>query len=160
MRFRKDGIDSIARAKAARDILAAVPGIWTKSLTEDALAPKKAFMPVQPSLPIVAISMTLPSAETATTETTPLSGKKTWSSELSASMRICARWQRICSSSGMSRLRLRDGRASKSRLRGQFDEAFIPLNRAHDAVDDARSGALAECKDRCVARLRLDHHKT
>jgi hypothetical protein len=34
------------------------------------------------------------------------------------------------SSSGMSRLRLRDGRASKSRLRGQFDKAFIPLNRA------------------------------
>ena len=30
MRFRKDGIDSIARAKAARDILAALPGIWTK----------------------------------------------------------------------------------------------------------------------------------
>ena len=33
----------------------------------------------------------------------------------------------MCSSSGMSRLRLRDGRASKSRLRGQFDKAFIPL---------------------------------
>ena len=42
MRFRKEGIDSIARAKAARDILAALPGIWTKSLTEDVLAPKKA----------------------------------------------------------------------------------------------------------------------
>src|ERR1700730_6840366 len=134
MRFRKDGIDSIARAKAARDILAAVPGIWTKSLTEDALAPKKAFMPVQPSLPIVAISLTLPSAETATTETTPLSGKKTWSSALSASIRICARWQRICSSSGMSRLRLRAGSASKSRLRGQFDEAFTLCNRARLAL--------------------------
>jgi hypothetical protein len=35
----------------------------------------------------------------------------------------------MCSSSGMSRLRLRDGRASKSRLRGQFDEAFILLDR-------------------------------
>jgi len=27
-------------------------------------------------------------------------------------------------------LRLLDGRASKSRLRGQFDKAFMPLNRA------------------------------
>ena len=47
-------------------------------------------------------------------------------------MRTCARWQRMCSSSGMSRLRLRDGRASKSRLRGQFDKAFIGLNCARD----------------------------
>jgi len=62
MRFRKDGIDSIARAKAARDILAALPGIWTKSLTEEVVAPKKACIPVQPSRPIVAISITLPSA--------------------------------------------------------------------------------------------------
>jgi hypothetical protein len=62
MTFRKDGIDSIARAKDARDILAALPGIWTKSLTEDVLAPKKACIPVQPSRPIVAISITLPSA--------------------------------------------------------------------------------------------------
>src|SRR5271169_1800362 len=60
MRFRKDGIDSIARAKAVRDIMAALPGICTKSLTEDVLAPKKACIPVQPSRPIVAISMTLP----------------------------------------------------------------------------------------------------
>ena len=51
-----------ALAKAARDILAALPGIWTRSLTEDDLAPKKACIPVQPSRPIVAISMTLPSA--------------------------------------------------------------------------------------------------
>jgi hypothetical protein len=29
MRFRKDGIDPIARANAARDILVALPGIWT-----------------------------------------------------------------------------------------------------------------------------------
>jgi hypothetical protein len=35
----------------------------------------------------------------------------------------------MCSSSGMSRLRFRDGRASKSRLRGQFDKAFISFNR-------------------------------
>jgi hypothetical protein len=62
MRCRKDGIDAIARAKATRDILAALPGIWTKSLTEEILAPKKACLPVQPSRPIVAISMTLPSA--------------------------------------------------------------------------------------------------
>ena len=38
MRFRKDGINSIARAKATRDILAALPGIWTKSLTEETRA--------------------------------------------------------------------------------------------------------------------------
>jgi hypothetical protein len=62
MRCRNDGIDAIARAKTVRDILAALPGIWTKSLTEEVLAPKKACIPVQPSLPIVAISMTLPSA--------------------------------------------------------------------------------------------------
>src|SRR3984893_10502845 len=134
MRFRKDGIDSIARAKAARDILDALPGIWTKSLTEDVLAPKKACIPVQPSRPIVAISITLPSIKTATTETTPLSGKKTWSSELSASMRTCSLWQRMCSSSGMSRLRLRDGSASKRRFRGQFDKAFMSYNRARFRV--------------------------
>jgi hypothetical protein len=52
IRFRKDGIDSIARAKAARDILAAFPGIWTKSLTEEVLAPKKACIPEQPSRPL------------------------------------------------------------------------------------------------------------
>ena len=34
----------------------------------------------------------------------------------------------------MSRLRLRNGRASKSRLRGQFDKAFIPLNRTQFAL--------------------------
>jgi hypothetical protein len=62
MRFRKDGIDPIIRVKAARDIFAALPGIWTSSRTEDILAPKMAWNPVQPSLPIVAISMTLPSA--------------------------------------------------------------------------------------------------
>src|ERR1700730_17259408 len=134
MRLRKDGIDSIARAKAARDILDALPGIWTKSLTEDVLAPKKACILVQPSRPIVAISIALPSTYTATTETTPLSGKKTWSSELSASMRTCSHWQRMCLSSGMSRLRLREGSASKSRLRGQFDKSFIPLNRARLAL--------------------------
>jgi hypothetical protein len=62
MRFRKDGIDSIARAKAARDIFVALPEIWTRSRTEELLAPKKACIPVQPSRPTVAISMTLPSA--------------------------------------------------------------------------------------------------
>src|SRR5215211_2106446 len=49
-------------------------------------------------------------------------------------MRTCSRWQRMCSSSGISRLRLRGGRASKSRLRGHFDETFIPLNRARFAL--------------------------
>src|ERR1051326_2273697 len=133
MIIRKEGIDSMARANAARDIRAAPPGIWTRSWTEELLAPKTACIPVQPSLPIVAISMMLPSASTATTETTPLSGKNTWSSELSAFIRTCPRWQGMRSSSGISRLRLRDGRASKSRLRGQFDNAFIPSNRARFA---------------------------
>ena len=62
MRPRKDGIDSMARVNAARDILAALPGIWTSSLTEELLAPKMACTPVQPSRPIVAISMMLPFA--------------------------------------------------------------------------------------------------
>jgi len=35
IRFRNDGIDGIARAKAARDILAALPEIWTKNLIEE-----------------------------------------------------------------------------------------------------------------------------
>ncbi len=48
--FLAQGIDSIARAKAVRDILAALPGIWTKSLTEDVLAPKKACMNERPPL--------------------------------------------------------------------------------------------------------------
>jgi hypothetical protein len=40
----------------------------------------------------------------------------------------------MCSSSGMSRLRLRDGKASKSRLQGQSDKAFILLNHARLAL--------------------------
>jgi hypothetical protein len=56
---------------------------------------------------------------------------------------------------------LRDVRASKSRLRGQFNKAFIALNCARDAlVDDFRSGAPVECKDTYAARHRLDHHQT
>ena len=51
----------MARVNAARDIFAALPGIWTRSRKEELLAPKTAFTPVKPSLPIVAISMTLPS---------------------------------------------------------------------------------------------------
>ena len=66
-----------------------------------------------------------PDGGTLGTETTPLSGKNTWSSELSASIRTCPRWQRMCSSSGISCLRLEDGRWSKSRLRGQFDGALV-----------------------------------
>jgi hypothetical protein len=42
MRFRKDGIDPMARLKAARDIFAALPGIWTKKRAEEFLAPKAA----------------------------------------------------------------------------------------------------------------------
>src|SRR5665213_2656349 len=67
-------------------------------------------------------------------EMTPLSGKKTCLSGLSASMRTCSLWQRTCSSSGMSRLRSRDGRASKSRLRGEFDEALMLFNRAYSRL--------------------------
>jgi hypothetical protein len=61
MRLRKDGIDPMARVNAARDIFAALPGIWTRSREEDLLAPKTAIAVAKPSLPIVAISMTLPS---------------------------------------------------------------------------------------------------
>lgn len=53
---------------------------------------------------------------------------------LSASMRTCSRWQRMCSSSSISRLIVLGGRASKSRLRGHFDETFIPLNRVRFAL--------------------------
>jgi hypothetical protein len=57
MRFRKDGIDAMARLNAPRDIVAALPGIWTKNWTEELLAPKTACTPAQPSLPIVAMVM-------------------------------------------------------------------------------------------------------
>jgi hypothetical protein len=43
MRFRKEGIDCMARANAERDILAALPGSWTRSRTDDLLAPKTAW---------------------------------------------------------------------------------------------------------------------
>jgi hypothetical protein len=46
----------------------------------------------------------------------------------------------MCSSSGIMRLRSRDGRASKSRLRGQFDDASIPLNRAGFALVPLNGG--------------------
>ena len=59
-------------------------------------------------------------------------------------MRTCSRWQRMCSSSGISRLRLRAGRASKSRLRGQFDKAFTPLNRARCTLVPRRSASRRE----------------
>src|SRR5436305_1546995 len=49
-------------------------------------------------------------------------------------MRTCSRWQSMCSSSGISRLRLLGGRASKSRWPGHFDETFIPLNRVWCAL--------------------------
>ena len=62
MTLRKDGIDCMARINTARDIFAALPGIWTRSWTEERLAPKMACTPLQPSLPIVAVSMMLPSA--------------------------------------------------------------------------------------------------
>src|SRR6476620_3802401 len=40
MRFRKDGIDPIARVRSAREIFAALPGIWTRKRTEDSRSPK------------------------------------------------------------------------------------------------------------------------
>ena len=40
----------------------------------------------------------------------------------------------MCSSSGISRLRLREGNASNSRLRGQFDNAFMLFNIHDDAI--------------------------
>jgi hypothetical protein len=52
MRLRKEGIDSMARVNAARDIFAALPGIWTRSRMEELSAPKTACTAVQPSLPI------------------------------------------------------------------------------------------------------------
>ena len=61
MSLRNDGMALIERWNTACDILAALPGIWTSSWAEVLLAPKAACTPVQPSLPIVAISMTLPS---------------------------------------------------------------------------------------------------
>src|SRR5438105_9053359 len=82
------------------------------------------------------------------TETTPLSGKNTWSSGLSASIRTCSRWQGTCSSSGKSCLRLRDGRASKRRLRGQFDGELMPQNDARFASvpeNEARMGRFCHC---------------
>src|SRR4029077_12117830 len=46
-----------------------------------------------------------------TADTTPLSGKNTWSSELSASMRICSR-SLLMRRSGINCLRLEDGRGA------------------------------------------------
>ena len=51
----------MARVIAARDIVVALPGIWTKSRADEIWAPKMACTGVQPSLPIVAISIMLPS---------------------------------------------------------------------------------------------------
>ena len=56
MRPRNEGIDPMARVNAARDIFAALPGIWTKSLTDEVLARNIACTPLQPSRPMVAIS--------------------------------------------------------------------------------------------------------
>ena len=39
---RKDGMDCMACVNATRDIFAALPGIWTRSCTEERLAPKMA----------------------------------------------------------------------------------------------------------------------
>src|SRR5207245_8290858 len=94
-----------------------------------------------------------------TTETTPLSGKKTWSSELSASMRTCSRWQRMCSSSGMSRLRLREGSASKSRLRGQSDKAFMTLNRAGIALVPKETRCDANLCAPCLSATVRRHYR-
>src|SRR3984893_10829148 len=81
---------------------------------------------------------------------TPLSGKKTWSSELSASIKTCSRWQRMGSSSGISCLRLEDGKASKSRFRGQFDGALI---REPPRLDIILGSNLTAFLGACLARL-------
>ena len=103
---------------------------WTRSWSEERLAPKMACTPLQPSLPIVAISMILPSASvSAPAETTPLSGKKTLSSEVSASIFQDLR----ALAANLFKLRhkplkiFREGSASESRSRGHFDEAFVAI---------------------------------
>src|SRR5213080_4450895 len=64
------------------------------------------------------------------TEMTPLSGKKIWSSGLSASTKICSRRQGACSRCNISLLRSRGGKASKSRLRGNLAKTFILSTRS------------------------------
>src|SRR5262249_38543017 len=76
------------------------------------------------------------------TETTPLSGKKTWSSGLSASTRICSRRQGTCSRCDISRLRSREGKASKSRLRGNLDKPFILSTRSRICAGSKRGASL------------------
>jgi len=49
------------RMNVARDIFIALPGTCVKKRQDEFLAPKTACTPVQPSLPIVAISVMLPS---------------------------------------------------------------------------------------------------
>jgi hypothetical protein len=51
-----------SRDRTRREASSAAPGICTRSLAEENVAPKTAYTPVQPSRPIVAISMMLPSA--------------------------------------------------------------------------------------------------
>src|ERR1700730_293181 len=67
-------------------------------------------------------------------------------------MRTCSRWQRMCSSSGLSRLRLREGSASKSRLRGQSDKAFIVLKRPGIALvpEETRCDRLSDNPGRTI----------
>jgi hypothetical protein len=60
----------------------------------------------------------------------------------------------MCSSSGMSRLRLREGSASKSRLRGRSDKAFIILNRAGIALVPRGSAVCRESLDSARPRSR------
>src|SRR5262245_393197 len=73
------------------------------------------------------------------TETTPLSGKKIWSSGPSASTRICSRRKGTCSRYGISRLRSREDKASKSLFRGHLDSAFILSQAAGYALVPRRS---------------------
>jgi len=47
MRVRKEGIDSSARPKAARDILAALSGIWTESRDEADLKTFRVHAPAE-----------------------------------------------------------------------------------------------------------------
>src|ERR1700730_12696457 len=110
MRLRKDGIDSMARVKAARDIFAALPGIWTRSRTggtrgaEDGLHGGATLPADRCHLNDAAVRINCHHRyDTAV-------GKNTWSSEQSASIRISPRSQRMSSSSSLSSVRSEDGR--------------------------------------------------
>ena len=133
MTFRKDGIDCMARVNAARDILAALPGICTRSWTEERLGAEDglhtgAALPSDRChLDDAAVSINRHHRDhTAIGEKYMVERTIGVHQDLRA---LAANLFKL----RHKRLRLRDGRASNSRLRGQFDEAFMPLNPARFA---------------------------